>query len=42
MSEIASFKNNTVVTETHTSWNTIYITKEGYVSLLTLQGGNGL
>lgn len=41
MSENSSLKNNTAVTEAPASWNTKYITPDGFVCQLTLRGESG-
>ena len=41
MSENTSVKSNSVVTEAPASWNTKYVTPDGFVCQLTLRGENG-
>ena len=41
MSENTSIKSSSVVTEAPASWNTRYITPDGFVCQITLRGDNG-
>ncbi len=41
MSENASVKTNSVVTEAPASWNTRYVTPDGFVCQITLRGDSG-
>ena len=41
MSENTSIKSSSVVTEAPASWNTRYITPDGFVCQITLRGENG-
>ncbi len=41
MSENSSVKSNSVVTEAPASWNTKYVTPDGFVCQLTLRGETG-
>ncbi len=41
MSEITAFKSNTLMSEAPASWNTRYITPDGFICQLTLRGDTG-
>ena len=41
MSDNTSIKSNSVVTEAPASWNTKYVTPDGFVCQLTLRGETG-